>query len=146
MPDLLNGLFELFGGCLIWLSVKKVYAEKKVAGVSLVPISFFTCWGFFNLYFYPSQNLFWSFAGGCLVVLANCVWLYGLWRYSDKQAEKRRQKAFDAEWDKQFGKDPWTRKSKNIREYLLEIGRKRKEKLAREADAKIIRGRFPDER
>lgn len=75
MNDLINGLYEALGGVMIMFSVWRVLKDKRVAGVSLVPIAFFTSWGFWNLYYYPSLGQWLSFAGGVSVVSVNVVWL-----------------------------------------------------------------------
>ena len=72
--DLFNGLFELVGGVLIWLHTKVLLKDKCVRGVSLLPFFFFTSWGFWNLYYYPSLDQWWSFYGGLFVVVANATW------------------------------------------------------------------------
>ena len=82
MSDFVNGMFELFGGVMICFSIARVLRDRKVAGVSLLPITFFTSWGFWNLYYYPSIGQWWSFAGGVSVVSANIIWLSLLWTYS----------------------------------------------------------------
>jgi hypothetical protein len=83
-PDTINSTFELVAGCLIWLSVRKLARDKKVLGVHFAPISFFALWGFWNLYYYPAIDQWWSFFAGINVVTANTVWMvqmiYYEWR------------------------------------------------------------------
>jgi len=74
-PDIANGIFEFVGALFICLSIRRLYLDKKVRGVSVVPITFFALWGWWNLYFYPSQGLWWSFLAGLFMVTANSVWL-----------------------------------------------------------------------
>lgn len=81
LPDLINGLFELFGGVSIWLNVRRILADKKVRGVSLVATAFFTSWGWWNCYYYPSLGQWLSFVGGVVIVTANSVWIVLAWRY-----------------------------------------------------------------
>lgn len=75
MNDIINGGFELVAGFLLWINVWRLYHDKKVRGVAILPTSFFAAWGYWNLYFYPSLNCWYSFIGGALVVLANTVWV-----------------------------------------------------------------------
>lgn len=70
IADLINGSFEILGGLFILNHCRVVLKDKRVAGVSVVSVAFFTAWGFWNLYYYPSLNQWWSFAGGCVVVAA----------------------------------------------------------------------------
>lgn len=85
MPDLINGLFELGGGFLIWLSVLKLHRDKVVRGVHWAPVLFFASWSIWNLYFYPSLGQWWSFAAGINVGIANFVWAYQIVRYWGKE-------------------------------------------------------------
>ena len=75
IPDLINGSFEAFGGVLLCMNIVRILKDKKVSGVSLVPVSFFTLWGCWNLFYYPHLNQWASFMGGILVVLANTTWV-----------------------------------------------------------------------
>lgn len=73
-PDHINALFELFGGFVIWKSIILLYRQKQVRGISIWTISFFVSWGFWNLFYYPHLNQWWSFLGGCNIGLANSIW------------------------------------------------------------------------
>jgi len=74
-PDLINGFFEGFGGVLIAFNCLTLYRDKMIRGTNIYPMVFFNAWGFWNLYFYPSVNCWFSFAGGCLIVTFNTVWV-----------------------------------------------------------------------
>lgn len=74
-PDLINGLFELVGGVLLALNVRRLWIDREIAGISPWPVAFFTSWGVWNLFFYPALGCWWSFAGGLLLVAANTAWL-----------------------------------------------------------------------
>ena len=80
-PDLFNGMFEMLGGFIICLSIRKLYVDKRVAGVSWLHVAFFSTWGFWNLYYYPSLGQWWSFWGGIGVVSANTFWLFQMLYY-----------------------------------------------------------------
>lgn len=82
MNDIINGLFELIGGCFLFLNVLRLSKDKTVKGISPLVVIFWTTWGFWNLYYYPSVNCWWSFAGGILVVSMNAAWLFLLFWYS----------------------------------------------------------------
>ena len=75
MPDIVNGLFELFGGLVIWLNVARLVKDKEVKGVSWVVMAFFAVWGYWNLYYYPHLGQMFSFVGGFFVVAANTAWV-----------------------------------------------------------------------
>jgi len=84
-PDLFNGLFELFGGILYLLNIKILLRDKKVQGISLLPTVFFTSWGLWNLFYYPSLDQWFSFFGGIVLVLVNAIWLLLALYYTRKQ-------------------------------------------------------------
>ena len=79
--DLINGMFETFAGAMILLHCRRLWIDKKVRGASMVATTFFTSWGFWNLYYYPSLTQWWSFYGGIVVVSANGLWLSLMWKY-----------------------------------------------------------------
>jgi len=86
-PDFFNGLFEFTGALMLARNVLAIYRDKLVRGVHWLPTLFFTAWGFWNLYYYPSLAQWWSFAGGVAIVAVNAVWfalmIYYLWRERD---------------------------------------------------------------
>lgn len=74
LPDLINGTFESLGSVAILLSCLRLLKDKQVKGVSLLTVSFFTGWGFWNLFYYPSLGQSVSgIAAGC-VCAANLFW------------------------------------------------------------------------
>lgn len=86
MPDFINGLFESLAGLVMLIQIRQIYKDKEVKGFHWFPIVFFTSWGYWNLYYYPHLNQWFSFLGGLLVVTANtiytCQTLYYLRRKS----------------------------------------------------------------
>lgn len=86
IPDLINGGFELWGGFSILGHCKAVLRDKAVAGVSIPSVVFFTAWGYWNLYYYPSLHQWWSFSGGILIVIANSIWVALLLKYYKRRA------------------------------------------------------------
>jgi uncharacterized membrane protein YfcA len=75
LPDLVNGLFELLGGVLIAVNCMRLHRDKVVRGVNVWVTVFFTSWGFWNVWYYPFLDQWLSFAGGLVIVAANCVWV-----------------------------------------------------------------------
>lgn len=73
--DHLNAMFELTGGCMLAMNCWTLYKDKQVKGVSLLAPLFFTTWGLFNMYFYPSNGHYWSFFAGLPIAFFNCLWL-----------------------------------------------------------------------
>ena len=80
--DAVNGLLELAGGFFILLSVRKVLHDRMVRGVSWLHVSFFAVWGVWNLYYYPSLDQWFSFAGGVFLVVTNTLWVWLLVYYT----------------------------------------------------------------
>jgi hypothetical protein len=81
VPDLINGLFETFGGVAVLNNCKRVLIDKQVKGVSWLSVLFFSSWGYWNTFYYSNLNQWLSFIGGLLIVLANTWWLYLLFKY-----------------------------------------------------------------
>ncbi len=79
--DIINGLFELFGSIVIWLSVTKILKDKKSRGISFYQVGFFNTWGFWNLYYYPSLDQWASFFAGLVLVAGNTVWFALILKY-----------------------------------------------------------------
>lgn len=74
-PDQINGLFEAAGAMFVLNHVRRVWLDRAVAGVSLLSTAFFTGWGLWNLYYYPSLNQLYSYYGGVALVVANTLWI-----------------------------------------------------------------------
>lgn len=73
--DLINALFESFGGLFVSLSCVRIYRDKQVHGVSMWHAFFFLAWGIWNLAYYPHLGQTWSFYGGIGVVTTNAIWV-----------------------------------------------------------------------
>lgn len=79
--DIINGSFELAGAFIQWIQVRQILKDKEVKGVHWLPIMFFSSWGLWNLYYYPSLEQYFSFLGGLLLTTANTVWLVLIIKY-----------------------------------------------------------------
>lgn len=80
-----NGIFELSASLFLWNNVRMLYKHKVVKGVSVLSITVFTLWGFWNLYYYPWLSQWSSFIGGLGVVSANVTWVYLALRYKKRR-------------------------------------------------------------
>jgi uncharacterized membrane protein YfcA len=83
--DLVNGLFELLAGVFVLMHCRQLYKDKMVRGASVVATIFFTTWGFWNLYYYPSLEQWFSFVGGLGIVAANALWVGMMLYYIRKE-------------------------------------------------------------
>lgn len=81
LPDLVNSLYECFGFVAISMSCWEVYRAKRVSGVSIITVIFFTSWGFWNLYYYPSLGQTLSGVGAGLTCIANVTWVWLILKY-----------------------------------------------------------------
>lgn len=75
MNDLINAGIELAGALLLAYNCWLLHKHRQVQGVSVLTTGFFTLWGLWNIYFYPANGLWWSFAGGICIAGANFTWL-----------------------------------------------------------------------
>lgn len=73
-PDLINGIFEFGGACMLALNVRQLYRDKVFKGVHWGPVLFFASWGVWNLYYYPQLDQMWSFIGGLCIATMNTIW------------------------------------------------------------------------
>lgn len=80
-PDLINGLFEGFGGLMILNHCRALYNHKYVRGVSVVSTIFFFLWGIFNVYFYKHLNQPFSWWAGIFMTCCNFLYVYLLVYY-----------------------------------------------------------------
>jgi len=71
---MVNGAFEALGSVMLWRNVAQLYKDKMVRGVHWTATGFFAAWGLWNLFYYPHLDQWWSFAGGCSIVVANTAW------------------------------------------------------------------------
>ena len=81
LPDIINGCFEFVGAYACSFNVRAILKDKKIEGVDWRSTAFFSVWGLWNLFYYPSLNQWWSFIGGLCIVLVNTFWLYLVWKY-----------------------------------------------------------------
>ena len=82
--DLINGSFELLSGGFCLINIFQLVKDKKLSGVSWVPTMFFTIWGCWNLYYYPSLGQTMSFIGGIVIFVINSIWLFLVFYYKQK--------------------------------------------------------------
>lgn len=81
-PDMVNASFEAGAGLAVLAHCTRLYQDKEARGLSIPAVLFFTGWGAWNMYYYPSLGQFWSLAGGIFVTLANLIYLALLVAYS----------------------------------------------------------------
>lgn len=101
VPDLINGAFELTGGVVCWLNVRRLLRDRRVQGVDWRVSAFFSAWGFWNLFYYPSLSQWASFAGGVTLVVANTTWVVLALRIikAQKAAEEAEELALENDPD-----------------------------------------------
>lgn len=95
LPDLINVLFESAGSLAVAMSCLRLYKDKQVHGLSTLTAAFFTSWGFWNLYYYPSLGQFWSGLAAGLVCLVNATWLGMIFYYRKYPGGRRLSLAKD---------------------------------------------------
>jgi hypothetical protein len=74
-PDIVNAVFEGGGAVLLCANIRRLYCDKRLAGVSLVPTVWWNIWGVWNVYFYHAIGTPLSFFAGIGVLVANTVWV-----------------------------------------------------------------------
>lgn len=79
--DFGNAIFECSGGAFVALNAYDIWKKKAVAGQTLTALSFFTAWGIWNLFYYPSQAQWWSTVGAWGIMLVNFIQIGLVLRY-----------------------------------------------------------------
>jgi len=78
LPDTINGCFEALGAGTLSANVWMLWLHKEIRGIHYGPTVYFTLWGFWNLFYYPSLHQWMSFMGGVAIATVNVVWLTSL--------------------------------------------------------------------
>lgn len=84
--DTINGFLELLGSLAVLFHIRRILKDKRTAGMSAVPIVFFTIWGVWNLYYYSYLNQQLSCIAAGTVTLANLIYLTLIWKYRNAQS------------------------------------------------------------
>lgn len=85
MADLINASFEFIGALFIMLSVRRLYVQKLVRGIHWATTFYFSVWGLWNLYYYPSLDQWASFMGGVAICVTNTIYLGMIFYYVLKE-------------------------------------------------------------
>lgn len=86
--DAMNGSFELLAGLFVLNHCRVLSVDKKVRGVSMFSVLFFTLWGIWNMYYYPTLNQPLSFYGGICVAGANAFYLGMALHYRRRESRR----------------------------------------------------------
>ena len=90
MIDYVNAIFECGGSLLLLMNIRRLYADKRLAGVSLYPTIWFTVWGGWNLIYYFALGQYASWAAGIGVFVVNCVWVgMAIYYYYQDRSKKK---------------------------------------------------------
>jgi len=79
--DIVNASFEFFGAGFQAINVYQILKDKAVKGVHWLSVLFFSLWGWWNIYYYPQLDQFYSMLGAIALVLVNTIWLGLMWKY-----------------------------------------------------------------
>lgn len=72
--DIINALFEAFGAYTAWRNFAQLYREREIKGVYWPMWGFFTMWGLWNVFYYPSLGQWFSFVAGVALLAGNAAW------------------------------------------------------------------------
>ncbi len=87
--DQINALFELGSAILGCTNIYKTYIDKGVKGYNYGVLIFYTLWCFYNFYFYPMNDLWYSFYAGIAIGLVNMIWLIEILYYKSKEVKSK---------------------------------------------------------
>jgi hypothetical protein len=88
--DIVNALFELVGAYFTWRNYFQLLEEREVKGVYWPTTAFFTAWGLWNIFYYPSLGQWFSFGAGLLLVGGNFYWVVLVLQLKYRQRLPRR--------------------------------------------------------
>ena len=74
-PDTINAVFEGGGALLLCANIRRLWIDKRLAGVSLIPTVWWNLWGIWNVAYYHLLDQPLSFVCGIGVLAANTVWV-----------------------------------------------------------------------
>ena len=94
--DLINAGFEFTGALMVLLNVLTLFKDKIVRGVHIGPTLYFTLWGCWNVYYYPSLGQHWSFVAGTCICTANILWIALMLYYKHKEKIRNQDVKFAA--------------------------------------------------
>jgi hypothetical protein len=86
--DLINGGLEFGGSIFLWVNVRALRRAKKVVGVFWGAPAYFTLWGLWNLFYFPSLGQWFSLCGAMSIAAANITWLVLALYYEKRNAKK----------------------------------------------------------
>ena len=93
--DLVNAGFEFSAVFFLSLNCIQVYKDKMVRGMSVLAVTFFSVWGYWNIFFYSHNNLTWSSIAGGLVAVVNTFYVFQLVYYTNHPGGKLTQENSD---------------------------------------------------
>ncbi len=82
VPDTINGCFEAAGALFMCHNIRTIYKDKMVKGVSKLTMIFFASWGYWNCYYYPHLDQWFSFCAGVCLALSNSIWVCQMLYYN----------------------------------------------------------------
>ncbi len=83
--DAVNGGYESLASLFLLINVMRLHRDKECKGVSIAPTAFFASWGYWNLFFFPYNGLWFSAIACGLVALVNTFWVGQMIYYSRRQ-------------------------------------------------------------
>jgi len=88
--DTINAVFELGGAALLTTNIRQLIRDKKVAGVSIIPTSWFSLWGGWNLIYYSTLGQTLSWIAGIAVFMLNTFWVMLAMHYKYSRSNESR--------------------------------------------------------
>lgn len=73
--DVINSTFEFGGAVMCLQNCRRLWRDRRVAGVDWRTIGFFAAWGWWNLIYYSQLDQWMSWTGGLLLTTCNTAWV-----------------------------------------------------------------------
>ena len=89
--DVINSVFFFTSSSVVWLNVIRLFKDKGIKGVRLIPGFFFSLSTIWGIYYYYELDQPWSVLGMVLMATANTSWIVLAIYYTIKEKNQGNQ-------------------------------------------------------
>jgi len=83
--DQINAALELLGAVFLVPTLLEAFSKKLIVGVHWISPIFFTIWGLWNCFYYPTLHQYWSASAAIVMFGTNLIWLIMIIKYKEKK-------------------------------------------------------------
>ena len=75
MIDYITSCFQVGAIIFLCISIRKLYIDQELKGVSVWMMTYFTVWGYWGTYMFWKLGQFWSMSASIGLSVAYTIWL-----------------------------------------------------------------------